>query len=154
MCIYCIYFDFLNDLSSTVFSKLRLSRFPRVTGPAGTGKTESVKALGHQLGRFVLVFNCDETFDFQVRSSLGPPQNLRAWEGQVGIPSLCLPQSHWPFLGVVFGSFGDQVLLWAVWYPTYMLWRCLMLPTSFFLGQFFKEMAYLGINKCYEKDFF
>uniref|UniRef100_A0A915BJF8 Dynein heavy chain, cytoplasmic n=6 Tax=Parascaris univalens TaxID=6257 RepID=A0A915BJF8_PARUN len=34
-------------------------------GPAGTGKTESVKALGHKLGRFVLVFNCDETFDFQ-----------------------------------------------------------------------------------------
>lgn len=35
-------------------------------GPAGTGKTESVKALGNQLGRFVLVFNCDENFDFQV----------------------------------------------------------------------------------------
>ena len=34
-------------------------------GPAGTGKTESVKALGLQLGRFVLVFCCDETFDFQ-----------------------------------------------------------------------------------------
>ena len=41
--------------------------FFQMTGPAGTGKTESVKALGHQLGRFVLVFNCDETFDFQVR---------------------------------------------------------------------------------------
>ena len=37
-----------------------------ISGPAGTGKTESVKALGNQLGRFVLVFNCDETFDFQV----------------------------------------------------------------------------------------
>lgn len=34
-------------------------------GPAGTGKTESVKALGAQLGRFVLVFCCDEGFDFQ-----------------------------------------------------------------------------------------
>lgn len=30
-----------------------------------TGKTESVKSLGLQLGRFVLVFCCDESFDFQ-----------------------------------------------------------------------------------------
>lgn len=34
-------------------------------GPAGTGKTESVKALGQNLGRMVLVFCCDESFDFQ-----------------------------------------------------------------------------------------
>ena len=34
-------------------------------GPAGTGKTESVKALGQYLARQVLVFNCDEEFDFK-----------------------------------------------------------------------------------------
>lgn len=32
-------------------------------GPAGTGKTESVKALGGLFGRQVLVFNCDEVID-------------------------------------------------------------------------------------------
>lgn len=32
-------------------------------GPAGTGKTESVKALAVALGRPVLVFNCDGEFD-------------------------------------------------------------------------------------------
>ncbi|CAM9128550.1 unnamed protein product [Discosporangium mesarthrocarpum] len=39
-------------------------------GPAGTGKTESVKALGAQLGRFVLVFNCDESFDYSAMGRL------------------------------------------------------------------------------------
>eukprot|EP01113_Clastostelium_recurvatum_P005568 TRINITY_DN12493_c0_g1_i5.p1 TRINITY_DN12493_c0_g1~~TRINITY_DN12493_c0_g1_i5.p1 ORF type:complete len:1165 (-),score=398.17 TRINITY_DN12493_c0_g1_i5:23-3001(-) len=34
-------------------------------GPAGTGKTESVKALGQHLGRQVLVFNCDEGIDYK-----------------------------------------------------------------------------------------
>ena len=32
-------------------------------GPAGTGKTESVKSLGGLFGRQVLVFNCDEGID-------------------------------------------------------------------------------------------
>lgn len=47
----------------TMSLNLRLGGAP--FGPAGTGKTESVKQLGAQLGRFVLVFNCDETFNFQ-----------------------------------------------------------------------------------------
>ncbi|TKX19773.1 dynein heavy chain [Elsinoe australis] len=49
-------------------------------GPAGTGKTESVKALGIQLGRFTLVFNCDDTFDYQAmgRIFLGISQ-VGAW---------------------------------------------------------------------------
>ena len=33
------------------------------SGPAGTGKTETVKALGASLGQLVLVFCCDENFD-------------------------------------------------------------------------------------------
>lgn len=50
-------------------------------GPAGTGKTESVKALGAQLGRFVLVFNCDERFDHGAMGRLlaGLCQ-VRLWE--------------------------------------------------------------------------
>lgn len=39
-------------------------------GPAGTGKTESIKALGHNLGKMVLVFCCDDTFDFQSMSRI------------------------------------------------------------------------------------
>ncbi|KAL5966856.1 Cytoplasmic dynein 2 heavy chain 1 [Taenia solium] len=34
-------------------------------GPAGTGKTESVKQLGELFGRQVLVFNCDEGIDVE-----------------------------------------------------------------------------------------
>ncbi|KAJ6227585.1 dynein heavy chain [Anaeramoeba flamelloides] len=48
-------------LTLTQAMHLRLGGNP--FGPAGTGKTETVKSLGSQLGRFVLVFNCDETFD-------------------------------------------------------------------------------------------
>lgn len=39
-------------------------------GPAGTGKTESIKALGDALGKMVTVFCCDESFDFQAMSRI------------------------------------------------------------------------------------
>lgn len=81
-----LYFEFLEKncflqfLKQKTFSLELSAPFLHMTGPAGTGKTESVKALGHQLGRFVLVFNCDETFDFQVRR----PEGLPRAEGRVG----------------------------------------------------------------------
>lgn len=43
-----------------LINAMKLGLDGSLTGPAGTGKTESVKALGGILGRLVIVFNCDE----------------------------------------------------------------------------------------------
>ena len=54
----------------TLTQALRARCFGECFGPAGTGKTETVKALGAALGRLVLVFNCDRQFDFQAMGRL------------------------------------------------------------------------------------
>ena len=54
----------LTDVAYTTLTQgLKARQGGAPFGPAGTGKTESVKMLARQLGRLCLVFNCDETFD-------------------------------------------------------------------------------------------
>ncbi|KAG5419290.1 DYN1 [Candida metapsilosis] len=62
------YSPLLNNcfLNMTQALSMRLGGSP--VGPSGTGKTESIKALGQSLGKMVVVFCCDERFDY---SSMG-----------------------------------------------------------------------------------
>lgn len=39
-------------------------------GPAGTGKTETVRALAHLLGQHVAIVNCDDSFDLHATTSV------------------------------------------------------------------------------------
>eukprot|EP00662_Eupelagonemidae_sp_cell21_P010463 gene10463-biopygen45994 len=70
-------FEYQGNVGKLVHTPLTDKCYPTLTqgqhlgyggnpyGPAGTGKTESVKALGNLFGRQVLVFNCDEGIDFK-----------------------------------------------------------------------------------------
>ncbi|ODV89200.1 hypothetical protein CANCADRAFT_32533 [Tortispora caseinolytica NRRL Y-17796] len=77
---FCYGFELLDMRESLIYTTLTTNCFYAMCGavsagfggspfgPAGTGKTETIKALGCLLGKSVIVFNCDDSFDY---SSIG-----------------------------------------------------------------------------------
>jgi len=72
----------------TLTTALHLHRGAIAKGPAGSGKTETVKDLGKGLGRYVIVVNCSEGMDYvsvsRMFSGMWETENSKNWDKSLG----------------------------------------------------------------------
>lgn len=72
--------EFVSHLHKAMAVALGAGYGCKLFGPAGTGKTESIKALGFSLGKNVIVFNCGKSFDLAaIRNILVGIARIGSW---------------------------------------------------------------------------